>query len=116
MKLVLAQFESNLTNHSAHSYYYLVVVVLVHERLEEVGDELFLDLANLDHLENFENGLDCLYPHVRLFVIEKFINLRQVDFFKSLGPYKFLVVSLQVFFHKDGSFSPDLIVGVLAHG
>ena len=34
MKLVLAQFESNLAYHSAHSYYYFVVVVLVHERLE----------------------------------------------------------------------------------
>ena len=70
VKFKETQLIRDPTYHLAHSDYYLIVVVLEHQRLQEVWDELLLDLLGLNVVEDFEDCLDGLYPHVGFFVIE----------------------------------------------
>ena len=99
----------------SHPDYYFIVVILKHQRLQKVWDKLFFDFIRLNLVKDFEDGLNCLYPHVGFLVVKQLVDFWQIYVLESLRSKQLLMIRLQVLIHELCTLSPDLIVGVLAH-
>ena len=99
----------------SHSDYYFIVVILKHQRLQKVWNELFFDFVRLNLVKDFKNGLNCLYPHVGIFVVKKLVDLWQIHFFESFRAEELFMIRLQVLLHEFCTLSPNLVVCILTH-
>ena len=99
----------------SHPDYYFIVVILKHQRLQKVWDKLFFDFIRLNLVKDFEDGLDCLYPHEGFLIVKQLVDFWQVHFFESLRSKQLLMIRLQILLHKLCTLGPNLVVGVLAH-
>jgi len=115
VKIEGAKFVHDFANYLSHSLDNLVVVVRNDESSKEVGDELLLNLLELQVLEDLQHGFDHFYAHVTFFIIEKLVDFGKVKVFKALSSNQLLSILLQVFFKEDCAVSPYRVICVLAH-